>query len=69
MSALGLSFGIPALLGLFFAAPLIILAYLNRSPRKEKLVSSLLLLRQLPKAPVIRQKIKIPPLFFLELLG
>ncbi len=68
MSALGLSFGIPALLGLFFAAPLIILAYLNRSPRKEKLVSSLLLLRQLPKAPVIRQKIKIPPLFFLELL-
>lgn len=68
MSFLGLSFVTPALLGLVLVAPLIILAYLNRSPRKEKVVSSLMLLRLLPRAPSIKQKIKIPPLFWLELL-
>jgi hypothetical protein len=68
MNFLGLSFVYPALLGSILLAPVIILAYLNRSPRKEKIVSSLILLRLLPKAPAIRQKIKIPPLFWLELL-
>lgn len=68
MSILGLSFAAPAFLGLILVAPVIILAYLNRSPRKEKIVSSLMLLRLLPRAPSIKQKIKIPPLFWLELL-
>jgi len=68
MNILGLSFVTPALLGLALVAPVIILAYLNRSPRTEKIVSSLLLLRLLPRAPSIKQKIKIPPLFWLELL-
>jgi len=68
MNFLGLSFAAPALLGLILVTPVIILAYLNRSPRKEKIVSSLVLLRLLPRAPSIRQRIKIPPLFWLELL-
>jgi len=65
---MGLSFFYPAALGLLAISPLLVLAYLNRSPKRERIVSSLLLLRHLPKVPAIREKIKLPPRFFLELL-
>jgi hypothetical protein len=59
---------LPASLTLLMLAPLLILAYLNRAPRKQRLVSSLMLFRELPKLPAMRDKIKLPWRFFLELL-
>jgi hypothetical protein len=59
---------LPTALSVLVLSPLLILAYLNRSPRKHRFVSSLLLYRDLPRLPAIRDKIKLPWRFFLELL-
>lgn len=64
----GLSFLFPSALGLAVLAPLIVLAYLNRTPLKKRVVSSLLLLKQLPKTPAMRDRVQLPWRFFLELL-
>jgi len=64
----GFSFISPLALGILALSPLLLLAYLNRSPLRTRIVSSLILLRELPKSPAIRDRIKLPWRFFLEAL-
>lgn len=62
-------FASAAFLALGLAAPLLILAYTRKQTRDARRVSTVLLLRKLPKHAVIRKKIKIPPNFWFELLA
>lgn len=57
--------GLAALL----AVPLLILAYLRRESARRRVVSSVLVLRELTKRPARRQRFKPPLRFFLELLA
>jgi hypothetical protein len=64
-----LQFAQLAALSVALAAPLLVLAYLRRAPTKRIIVSSLLLLKGLPKHATIQKRIKLPLRFFLELLA
>ena len=59
------------LAGLFLGVtiPLLVLAYLKRPPENRKKISSLILLKDLPSAPRLKKKIKLPLRFYLELLA
>ena len=57
------------LLGLLAGTPLLLLAYLKRDPRKKRIVSSLLILKTLPKRKTLRRRVKPPLRFYLELLA
>ncbi len=57
------------LLGLLAGTPLLLLAYLKRDPRKKRLVSSLIILKTLPKRKTLRRRVKPPLRFYLELLA
>ncbi|MDR2337250.1 MAG: BatA domain-containing protein [Deltaproteobacteria bacterium] len=60
-------FGNLPFLFLLFALPLLAFAYLNRTQGNLKKVSSILIYKQLAARKVIKQKIKLPLRFFLEL--
>ncbi|MCB0346062.1 MAG: BatA domain-containing protein, partial [Bdellovibrionales bacterium] len=62
-------FASAAFLALGLAAPLLILAYTRKQTRDARKVSSIILLRKLPKHSIIRKKVKLPPNFWLELLA
>lgn len=51
------------------AIPVLIFAYITKNQRKKKVVSSVLILKTLPKRTRVRRKIKLPLRFFLELLA
>jgi len=56
-------------LTLSLAVPLLVLAYLKRPPENRRTISSLFLLKNLPSAPKLKKKVKLPLRFFLELLA
>ena len=58
-----------ALLGAAALAPLLILAYLKRTPLRRSVVSSLMVLKQLTQRRPQRRRVKLPLRFFLELLA
>lgn len=62
-------FASTAFLALGLAAPLLVLAYTRKQTRNARRVSSVLLLRRLPKHSVIRKRVKLPLNFFFELLA
>lgn len=64
-----LHFAHPGLLLLGAAAPALILAYLQRNPLKRTVVSSIIILKRIPKAPALKRRMKLPLRFFLELLA
>ncbi len=64
-----LFFGNLAAFSLLAIAPLLALAYLRKENRKKTIVSSVLILRALPKQQFRKRKIKLPLRFFLELLA
>ena len=62
-------FASAAFLALGLATPLLVLAYTRKQTRDARKVSSILLLRKLPKHSVVRKKVKLPPNFWFELLA
>ncbi len=65
---MGITFIYPWLLTLGLLSPLLLLAYLKRTPSRKQLVSSILILKKLTKQITIKQRIKLPPRFYLEAL-
>lgn len=64
-----LSFVHVAAFTLMLASPLLIVPYLRRRSGKSVVVSSVLILKTLPKRARIRKRVKLPLRFFLELVA
>lgn len=69
MGGLAFSFLNLGMLSAALLAPLLVLAYRRSRPSRRSVVSSVMLLRHLERRRPIRQRIKLPFRFFLELLA
>jgi hypothetical protein len=69
MGPLGFTFLNLGMLGFAALAPLLALAYRRSRPSRRTVVSSVLLLKALERRRPVRQRIKLPFRFFLELLA